>query len=407
MKIVLLGSSDRPSHGSVGARIPDEVRRARLRPERRAWDLLALALAAIAADLCVRRDRSPDGWTRQLELEVAVQDALFWRTQQTLVERLLRFLTTDIWTVKFVKGGAAPKLAKKFVRPKRDSVVLLSGGLDSLVGAIDLVTMRGKRPYAVSQIAKGDSENQRLFAAEIGGGLPHLQLNHNVTSPDDLERSQRARSIVFLAYGVLVASSLRRYRDGDSVTLYVCENGFISINPPLTGARLGSLSTRTTHPTFLRLFQDLLEGGGLRVRLENPYQAKTKGEMLIGCADQTLLLKYASMSTSCGRFARNGYRHCGRCVPCLVRRASFMKWGVKDETVYIYRALGRNDDDHARFDDVRSLNMAILRAKSEGVESLSDASLLGLPVDEVKSLRDVVARGLGELESLFKRTGVR
>ena len=37
----------------------------------------------------------------------------------------------------------------------------------------------------------------------------------------------------------------------NDVTLYMCENGFISINPPLTDARLGSLSTRTTHPVYL------------------------------------------------------------------------------------------------------------------------------------------------------------
>jgi hypothetical protein len=64
------------------------------------------------------------------------------------------------------------------------------------------------------------------------------------------ERSQRARSIIFFAYGVLAATALKRYHDGQPVTLYVCENGFIAINPSLTTARLGSLSTRTTHPAL-------------------------------------------------------------------------------------------------------------------------------------------------------------
>ena len=30
-----------------------------------------------------------------------------------------------------------------------------------------------------------------------------------------------------------MATALARYHEGKDVTLYVCENGFISINPPL------------------------------------------------------------------------------------------------------------------------------------------------------------------------------
>jgi hypothetical protein len=91
---------------------------------------------------------------------------------------------------------------------------------------------------------RGDDDKQDEFAALIGGGLGHLRLNHNahVPDPEDMP-SQRARSIAFIAYGVLSATSLDRYHSGERITLYMCENGFISINPPLTDMRLGSLST--------------------------------------------------------------------------------------------------------------------------------------------------------------------
>ena len=127
----------------------------------------------------------------------------------------------------------------------------------------------GKRPYAVSQVSRGDKKTQSFFASKIGGGLGHPPLNHNVNCPGENERSQRAPSIIFLAYGVLMATTLDRYHEGKDVTLYVCENGFISINPPLTGARIGSLSTRTTHPVFIGLFQQLLDVANIRVKLEN------------------------------------------------------------------------------------------------------------------------------------------
>ena len=266
------------------------------------------------------RDDSPDGWTRQLDLHVAVSDPAFWTTQSDLLVGQLQYLTTDIWTVAFLEGGVQPVPEKPPARPDQDCVVLLSGGLDSLAGTIDLVKAHGSKPYAVSQVSQGDKQKQSFFASKIGGGLAHLQLNHNTDCPGENERSQRARSFIFFAYGVLVATALKRYHDGEDVTLYVCENGFISINPPLTDARLGSLSTRTTHPVYIGLFQQLLDEAGLRVKLENPYQFQTKGEMLKGCADQAFLRKYAHTSTSCGRYARNGYKHCGRCLPCLIRR---------------------------------------------------------------------------------------
>lgn len=343
LRVILYGRPDRPEDGSAGAALMEEVLRRKLVAVPRAWDLLSLALSVIAADFAGHRDRSPDGWSREFELEVAVTDPAFWNTQVEVVQAALAFLSTDRWRVRFVGGGMLPEPPREQVLPDEDCVVLLSGGLDSLVGVIDLVTS-GKKPYAVSQTVRGDAEKQKHFAERIGGGLRHLKLNHNARVPKpENPPSQRARSLTFLAYGVLAATALARYNEGETVTLYVCENGYISINPPLTAARLGSLSTRTTHPVFLRHVQQIVDAAGLRLRIENPYQHKTKGEMLAGCADQSLLKAEAASSTSCGRYKVYGYRHCGRCVPCQVRRAAFLAWGVADKTDYVFKDLGRDD----------------------------------------------------------------
>jgi 7-cyano-7-deazaguanine synthase in queuosine biosynthesis len=291
--------------------------------------------------------------------------------------------------------------------PDEDCVVLLSGGLDSLVGAIDLVAA-GKRPFAVSQIVRGDAEKQEQFAQRIGGGLRHLSLNHNTRVPDpENPPSQRARSITFLAYGVLAATTLSRYQEGEHVTLYMCENGFISVNPPLTGTRLGSLSTRTTHPDFLRRVQQLVDAAGLRLKIENPYQYKTKGEMLAGCTDQSLLKAEAASSTSCGRYKRYGYRHCGRCVPCQVRRAAFLAWGVTDTTDYVFKDIGRDDEDYAGFDDVRSAAMAIGEVEMDGIDNWLGTTLSSVPREEVAPLKGVVGRGLAEIATLHRKYGVK
>ena len=285
-------------HSSIGVRIPEVLRRHKLQSSARAWDLLSIALAVVAADLRVPRNTSPNGWTRTLGLQVAVSDPEFWSEQSALIAEQLRSVTSDIWDVAFLQGELPYRGMTQARWPQHDSIVLLSGGLDSLVGTIDIVCRLGKRPYAVSQTTQGDKQTQQRFASTIGNGLSHIQLNHGANYRVQAEPSQRARSIIFLSYGVLVASALARYRDGDEIMLYVAENGFVSLNPPLTPSRLGSLSTRTTHPYFFRLFQRLLHAAEIRVQLANPYQFMTKGEMLRTCRDQDLLVGNASVSNS-------------------------------------------------------------------------------------------------------------
>ncbi len=407
LNVVLYGHTDDPSQGSVGSALKDKIIRSKFSPAPRAWDLLSLALAIISADLAGHRARSSDGWTREFDLTISVADTPFWNANATIVQKLLAFLTTDRWTLRFIEGGILPVPDINPTFPDDDCVVLLSGGLDSYVGAIDLVTA-GRRPFAVSQTVRGDAEKQTSFAAEIGGGLHHLQVNHNANVPNpENPPSQRARSIVFLAYGVFVATTLARYHAGKEVTLYVCENGFIAINPPLTGGRLGSLSTRTAHPFVLSLLQQLIDIAGLRVRIVNPYRFKTKGEMLKECADQVLLEAHAFQTTSCGRFKQFGYKHCGRCVPCLVRRAAFHAWKDEDLTYYKYGNLSMDDEDHAGFDDVRSALIGIAECGEVGITRWLGATLSSELVADKEELKRTVQRGLDEIRDLLTVLNVR
>jgi 7-cyano-7-deazaguanine synthase in queuosine biosynthesis len=407
LEVVLYSQADKASRGQAGANILNVIKKAKLSPEARAWDLLSIALSIIAADTGARRDQSPDGWTRQIDLQVAVSDPAFWTKEKALLEKQLCFLTTDLWKTTFIAGGIQPKRPTKPVMPTEDSVSLLSGGLDSLIGAVDLVSRHGKLPYLVSQVSQGDKEKQAYFASRIGGGLKHLQLNHDANCPGVNERSQRARSFIFFAYAVLLASSLKRYHDGKTVTIYVCENGFISVNAPLTPDRIGSLSTRTTHPVYLGLLQSLLGAAGLRIRLDNPYRFMTKGEMLANCADQPFIRQKAHTTTSCGRFARNGYQHCGRCIPCLIRRAAFYAWGTTDQTNYIYKKLSRKDSNHSGFDDVRTAAIAIAEVRSAGLDRWLGASLCSTLIGDRESYKNVVGRGLKELEKFLASEGVK
>lgn len=406
LAVLLYARSARSDVATTGAAVYESILDKRVTPDQRAWDFLSIALAANAADWAAVRRGSPDGWTRSIQLTIAVHDLKFWSSQRDVLQRALRFLTTDIWEISFLGGGHVFDGKPLLWAPPEKSVVLLSGGLDSLVGAINLAA-RKAQPMAVSQVSSGDKDNQIDFAASIRGGLDHVQLNHNVFIPGPRERSQRVRSLVFLAYGMVMATTLEDHRAGKPVTLYVPENGFISINPSLTPGRLGSLSTRTTHPAFFGFLQQVLSDAGLDVQIKNPFQFKTKGEMLRECRDQKLLRRLAARSTSCGRFARNGFTHCGRCVPCVIRRAAFHAWDVQDKTEYVYRKLGKKDERHARFDDVRSLAMAVADVKQNGLDRWLGQSVNSRVVETPELYRDTVRRGLKEVAAFLAVQKVR
>jgi hypothetical protein len=111
--------------------------------------------------------------------------------------------------------------------------------------------------------------------------------------PEARESSTRTRSILFLAAGLVVAAGY-----GPDVPLVMPENGFIGINVPLTRARTGSLSTRTTHPYFIEQLMRCVSELGLTNPVTNPYRTTTKGEMLAGSADRGTLL---SANSGAGR----------------------------------------------------------------------------------------------------------
>ncbi len=109
-----------------------------------------------------------------------------------------------------------------------------------------------------------------------------------------LEDSTRARSFLFFSLGVFAGSGL-----GGKFYSTVPENGLIALNVPLDFLRLGSLSTRTTHPFYMMGWNELLNKIGIAGELINPYWNRTKGEMVSACKNQALLSRTIPLSMSC------------------------------------------------------------------------------------------------------------
>lgn len=396
----LFKSAKRAGVGTIAKGWRGSLKRKGFAPNVQTWDFVQFCLSVCAADLAALRRTSADGWTRKIELTVGLCAPLHWTPLKAQVEAMLKVLTGDYWTLHFVEGGVPPPNGKP--QPlDRDCVSLLSGGLDSLIGGINLVA-QGRRPLLVSQLAHEDSDRQRRYAAALGGGATHMQWSHGISFAGKREPSTRGRSLAFYAFAVLAASKVA----ASPVQVFVPENGFICINPPLVPGRVASLSTRTTHPLFIEMLQELLNGLGITVRLELPYRFRTKGQMLRECEDQVLLSTFAADSTSCGRFRTYNRRHCGRCVPCMIRKSAFLAWEPgRDTTPYVYSTLVGSDKASGP-DDPMAAALAVLTVREKGLDRFLGATLAFAPPEERTAYRQVLQAGIHELEALLQSDGI-
>lgn len=396
----LYSSSGRGDVGHIGLELPTAIRRDSLAPSVRAWDFATIAFSVDAADKVVLRNESADGWTRMIDLSICLKDCAVWETKRTEIERVLGYLTGDFWTLHFLDGGEDPPRARAPKGSDADCICLLSGGVDSLVGAIDL-TSATKKPLFVSQVVRGDRNTQHKFAEALSANDRHCQWSFAVSHPGLSETSTRARSIVFFAFAALATSAIHSTRERP-VEVVVPENGFISLNVPLGHGRLGSLSTKTTHPIYMEGIQSIWDALGIHARLSLPYRYKTKGELLAECANRAKLLALIADSTSCGKYQRK-LQHCGQCVPCMVRRAAFLKAGLVDETTKKYRC-PRLDPSESK--DVAAAATAYLRYQAKGVRRFAGGALSFASSPEREQYEYVVARGMDELGHLLRTNGV-
>jgi hypothetical protein len=346
-------------------------------------DVLILAAHVHAADTRISRtSESQDGWTREIRLIVPVSDPERWSAVAPIFVRMQNFLTGDRWSLAFRArpprfARVAPARPARLFGPPFDELALFSGGLDSLIGAIDALE-GGRTPLLISHAGEGatsDAQSTIFNALKThyhGRSFDRLRLW--MAFPDGFvrdsagENTTRGRSFLFFALGVFAGSGL-----DTPFTLKVPENGLIAVNVPLDPLRLGALSTRTTHPFYIARWNDALQGLGLNARIENSYWDMTKGEMVAACANGTLLRQLIPSSLSCasptkGRWQGLGIQHCGYCLPCLIRRAALVT-GLHhdpDPTVYTIENLTDHvlDTRQSEGVQIRSFQLAIDRLRA-------------------------------------------
>lgn len=408
----LYGSSSPAPHiGVVGSQAFDAASRLCVQPSRAAMDFLSIAMAVTAADTFVLRDASFNRWNREFEIVLPLAEPARWQAVQHDLESALLFLSGDTWHFTFEPGGAWPPPKEAIRRrldvvdlSKVDCIALFSGGLDSAIGALDLIN-GGNRPLLVSHAPRGDADHQNRVATLLPAPCQRMSVNTYPTLKNFDDDSMRTRSFQFLALAALACQSLVSFRGRGPAKLYICENGLIALNPPLTPRRIGSLSTRTAHPHFLSAVQKIWEATEIPAVIENPYAFSTKGEMVSAHTADDAFSHFVGETVSCGKWKRRN-QQCGRCVPCLIRRSSLHAAGVVDPTSYEFDDLLAVMADPGGRDDLIAVQSAIFRLGSQSAPRwvLQAGPLPSDPATRQQYF-DVALRGARELELYLRSVG--
>lgn len=376
------------------------------RPHR---DLVAFTTAVFLADRTVPR---PKSWHRSIELEVPVYDVAGWEGQAEHFAKTLELLSSDSWQLSFSQRSEPAKRPVS-QRPQIDRVLLFSGGADSLCGAVRSLA-KGERLLLESHwdwpghaaVQKDVTRRLRqLFPDQVVRRQVQLQRRANQIGGGRFgdEATRRTRSLLFLSLGLADGAP------DPTTPLWMAENGYAALNPPLAGERRGALSTRTTHPIVLTRVKSAIASLGGQADFENPFESVTKGEMYAEVAStlgKPEAEKLLGLTHSCShvRFAQGtGYppaTQCGVCFGCLVRRSAFRAADLDDTATYLHKVVVPADQPHHLRATAESEVRTVRYAGARGI-SVTDLLTVGLPADaDIDVALGVAQRGLAELAAV-------
>lgn len=296
-------------------------------------DLLEIASYVYYSDSSVSRwsekDYNNSKWVRDFEFIIPVQDFNFWNRQEIKdsLGDTLSFLTGDNYKIIFKRRK--PKAEQLYLtfeenrelKEQPDCISLFSGGLDSLAGSVSLLT-NSRRPLLVSHRSspKIDSRQRKLvelLRSRIDGWfLPHLNIWINRKSNRASEQTQRSRALLFLSIAGVVCLQ-KELSD-----IFMCENGVVSFNLPLSAQNVSSLLSRSTHPKFIHLFANFINKlGNNTINIHNPFIYLTRREVaktMLHTGYEDLIQR--SISCAHTQLATILHPHCGTCSQCIDRR---------------------------------------------------------------------------------------
>lgn len=338
---------------NVNIRLPSFVNQVYHLPDR-VLDLLEIAGYVFAADrLSSRgaRDSLEFGpWARSMHLKVRVRDFDFWgnpKVSLALCEALVFMAGDKEFSFEFQPGHSTHQTSlfdrEEFrLEPSRPgSVVLFSGGLDSLCGAMEKLVAEEKDAYLISHQSGQPStkKTQRGLVNALKDRFPdrvhHYAFECSLTGTRAAEESQRTRAFLFCSIAYALASALGLHE------FYMYENGVTSLNLLRRQDLMNARASRTTHPKTLALMSTLLSlVRNDQVCIHNPFCLMTKSDVFTRLSElggSTLISSSVSCSRTSANVGKNGATHCGSCFQCIDRRlAAFASGNENFDSCGIY-----------------------------------------------------------------------
>jgi hypothetical protein len=384
-----------------------------------AFDFLIFSHIVYNVDRAINRHiNSIDGWTRNIRINniPSVNTDNMSSAAHTL-GKAISFLTGDYWEFSFVNDEQLfhqTNNNKEFHPEIYKKVALFSGGLDSLIGFVDIASSmpEGDKVLLIShkELGKEGKDQNRILdkCAQKGyfvGKQDRLLLNSGLkngswVNKTESESTFRSRSLLFFAMGVYAAHSI-----SEDMPIIVPENGTISLNIPLDKGRRSACSTRTTHPAFINKLHIAFDAMGLRHRFINPYKFKSKADMMMECCEddtkRIILNDLFQESCSCAKRSHTKHwdrrgetiRHCGMCLPCIYRRVALdaVGWDNQaDSGTDVFNGIKYNlaDFNQKSSDDFRAL-LRFLK-KRHNVETIRQELLINqVPLTEIPKYVDL------------------
>lgn len=334
---------DTPANVRIG--LPAFVRSVHHLPNR-VLDLLELAAYVYCADRMVSRGRSRavefHSWGRSFHFVIKVRDYDFWSRNDVseCLSVLLKFMTGDHqYRFSFQPGHSTPKSGlfddeQSLLEESSDvSVMLFSGGLDSLAGVVHRLAVTDEKLCLVShqtQTGTVHTQNRLVEALQIRypSRIHHYRFRSNLTRfVRRVEETQRSRALLYTS----IAYAISQVYGSDRFLVY--ENGVTSINFARRQNLSNARASRTTHPQAINrlecLFSLIREQP---IQIEVPFLWKTKTdvmELLKKSAHSNLI----TSSVSCSKTYKNlgPATHCGGCSQCIDRR--FAAYGARIDDV--------------------------------------------------------------------------
>ncbi|MDD4051960.1 MAG: hypothetical protein PHR28_08700 [candidate division Zixibacteria bacterium] len=309
-------------------------------------DMLEIGSYVYCADQSVGRGgkvsrHEAHQWRRNFHFEIPVRNLDIWDSPKVKDElcEVLEFLSDDYYEFCFrqltedVPRDAYFDFDRGGPWFKANEVLLFSGGLDSLAGALDEMVNQGRKAVLVShrpapKISKRQIDLLKAFEGRGGdrNTFLHVPVWVNKDKGLTVDSNQRCRSFLYAMLGASVAVMHKIPQ------IKFFENGITSCNLPPTEQVIGTMASRSTHPAVLAGYSRLLTAIlGVEFTVANPFIYKTKSEVVRVIKDSG----YADLirfSNSCShvRSTDSLNTHCGVCSQCVGRQFAILHSGLSD-----------------------------------------------------------------------------